>query len=301
MAATMAPLPVMPLGSTQKANVQLTFGPISVGVSVHSTVAEDKEASLRIVCTGEHGMSDLGAAGPTFLPMNRVDKCPQCGNGNHLGRAKEVGDGLVLIPAEVLKQAEEGDALFGGEIKLVAHDVAQVEAATRPTGSRYYLNVKAGISNNYALMRELVLARPNLAFVARFSLKGAAYPYRLMVDGDALMLVQLADPVNVRARPVVMGEVNPAYLELALKLADQDVRAYSPADYVRPKSRIIGEFVEGKTPTVFSTDGAPVTGQVTDLLEALQASVKATAPKKARAPRKPAAKKVAATSSKKAS
>lgn len=300
MTATMTPTvaaPAMPLGSTQKANVQLTFGPISVGVSVHSAVAEDKEASLRIVCTGQHGVSDLGAAGPTFLPMNRVDRCPECGNGDNLGRAKEVAEGLIPIPAEVLKQAETAEAEFGKEIKLVSHLASEIDALTRPTGSRYYLNVKVGLSNNYALMRQMIRERPNLAFVARFSLKGAAYPYRLMLDGDTLMLVQLADPTNLRARPAVEGEVVAAYLELALTLADQDVHAYVPSDYVRPKARIISEFIEGKTPTVFAPNGAPVTGQVTDLLEALKASVAATAPKKA--PRSRAKKP--ASSSKKAS
>lgn len=300
MATTMAPsAPAMPLGSTQKANVQLTFGPISVGVSVLSTVAEDKEASLRIVCNGEHGISDLGAAGPTFLPINRIDSCPQCGMSDHLGRAKEVADGLILIPADVLKMAEDGDAAFSKEITLHAHPSHQVEALSRPTGSRYYLNVKVGTSSNYALLRELVRQRPEVAYMAQFSLKGAALQYRLMLDGDTLMLVQFADPANVRARPVVAGDVNQAYLDLALTLTDQEISDYNPADYARPKSLVIGAYIDGKTPTVSAT-GTPVTGQVTDLLEALQSAVAATAPKKSRTARKTAAKK-AASSSKKAS
>lgn len=294
----------VPMGATQKASVQLRFGPVSATVAIVSAVAENKDGALRLVCTNTHegGIANLGSAEASYTPIKRVDSCPTCGSSEHLGRAKEVADGLVPIPAEVLVAADAADAEFGKEISLVAHPAEAVEALTRPTGSRYYLHVKSGQSDNYALLREMVRRRPNLAYMALFALKGAAYGYRLVLDGEALMLVQLCEPSSVRARPVVAGTANETYLDLALTMADASVTPFDPAAYVRPKSRMIAEYIEGKSPFEIVVFGTRPSGEVTDLLSALRASVAASvrtsiktsankAPTRTRTPAKKAAAK----------
>ncbi len=300
----------LPMSRAIKAGVTLRFGLAQIPVSLHSTAkVEDDEGELKTVCHG-HGAPETfvfegSGKTHTLSTIKQVRSCPVCTATQEFGKAHPVGEGLVEIPEDVLAAAQAADDAFAKEIALEVHPAAEWAQHAMPTGKSYYVSVK-GSGAGYVLMVALLRKRPDLAFIAMHSVRGAAHLYQLVVadDADVLMLVQMADPELVRAAPKVTGEVKPIELAAAERLADDLLAPLDPTVYTRPKQRVIAEYLEGRVPVAALSpqEVAAGGGQVLSLMAALEASVESKGGKvpaqktPAKAPaKKTAAKKTAAT------
>lgn len=277
--------------------VKLNLLMLNLTVSVHAAVGEDKTSANKIVCMKEHS--------PT--PTRTRLTCPECSAETGFVKARVVGDGLVVIPPEVIAAEIEANAAFKNSIELTVHPVAEVTSVLLPSGKSYYLSMikpTLGERGTYTLLGKLLRRRPDLAFMTKLSLRSAATLFQLTVAGDGtLVLRQMADAELVRQHPVIeFADLDERALELAEMLADQQVQPFVTAQHGVGRSQIIAEYALGQTPIPM----AAIPGQasthdiasVTDFTAHLEAMVKAAttakkAPARKRAPRKPAATKVA--------
>lgn len=287
---------MQPLTSATSAGVTLSFGILSLIVSVHGAVGEDDSRAMKIVCTHDHA--------PT--PVKSTLSCPACSNADSttFARAKAVAEGFVVIPAEVIEKEKDASATFKKQISLTVHPSSEVTGVLMPSGKSYYLSMKTpnqASNDTYTLLGKLVASRPDLAFMCKFTLRSATSLFQLVVAGEGtLVLRQMAEADLVREHPkVVFSDLDPRSVELVSLVAQQQLTPFIVAEHGSGKSNIIAEYASSQTPVAPVAIDAPATvatsGNVMDLnaaLEAMLAPVAPVAPVKApRKRRAPAAVK----------
>lgn len=290
------------LTSATSAGVNISFaGLINVTVSVHSAVGEDDSRSLRTVCTG-HGEDAHSAT-----PVKQHLICPVCDNPGTtpFAKGKMIGDGLVVIPQDVIDAESKANAAYKKSITLTSHPVHEVTSVMMPSGKSYYLSLKnpgKGALDAYTLLGKLVSSRPDLAFMCKFTLRSSTNLFQLVVAGDGtLVLRQMADAELVREHPVIeFSEISGRMLELAGLLADETTTSFLVAEHGTGKANIIAEYAAKQTPvTPVATGGvATESANVLDLTAALEAALanKPAPAKKAATPRKRAPRTAAKAS-----
>jgi non-homologous end joining protein Ku len=281
---------MQPLKTATSTGVAVSLGMLNLLVSVHAAVGEDDGAGLRTVCVNDHA--------PT--PIRQKYVCPVCESDDResFAKARQVGDGYVVIPEEVIEAEKAERDAFKKTITLTIHPVTEVTSVLMPSGKCYYLALKSPTQNaldTYSLLSQLVTSRPDLAFMTKFTLRSATSVFRLSVAGEGtLLLTQMAEAELVREHPAItFSDVNPRMLELASVLADQETQPFL-ATHGSGKSHIIAAYAESQTPIAPVSTGqeSPASvGNVLDLTALLEAAVGQAAPKST--PKKTAAKKTA--------
>jgi non-homologous end joining protein Ku len=284
---------MQPLKTATSTGVAMSLGMLNLLVSVHAAVGEDDGAGLRTVCVNDHA--------PT--PIRQKYVCPVCESDDRasFAKARQVGDGYVVIPEEVIETEKLERKSFSKNMTLTVHPAVEVTSMLMPSGKCYYLALKNPTQNaldTYTLVSQLITSRPDLAFMTKFTLRTATSVFRLSVAGaGTLLLTQMAEAELVREHPpITFSDINPRMLELASVLADQQMVPFL-ATHGSGKSHIIAAYAESQTPiapAASTTEEAPAaTGNVLDLLTRLEATVGASAAKAT--PKKTAATKTAAT------
>ncbi len=282
------------LSNAVSTKVELSLGMLGIVVSVYGAVGDADTGSTVTVCADNHA--------PT--PTKRPYICEVCGKTGHVGvfqKAAAVGDGFVIVPPEVIAENKAAADAFKKKMDFTVHPADEVSSVLMPSGKSYYLTMKTPNERQvetYTLLVELVKARPDLAFMAKFALRTVVSVFQLVVSGEStLTLRQMADAELVRKHPVVPEfTLDPAAVRLASALADTRVQPFLVADHGTGKSQIIELYTATQEPV--ASAARPVvetasTGNVLSLLEQMQAAVEpeaeaAPAPRK-RAPRKTAA------------
>lgn len=269
---------MQPLTSATSAGVTLSFGMLNLTVSVHGAVGEDDSRAMKIVCQHEHPAT----------PVKQQLSCPVCSNADAstFAKAKVVGDGLVVIPPEVIEQDKAASAEFKKSITISAHPSTEVTAVLMPTGKSYYLSMKTpnqAMLDTYTLLGHLVRTRTDLAFMCKFTLRSATSIFQLTTAGEGtLVLRQMADAALVREHPsIVFSDLDPRTVELAGLLADSVTTSFIVAEHGSGKSSIIAAYASSQTPTAALTPGAPVIdSNVLDITAQLEAALAAASPAK---------------------
>lgn len=277
----------------------LRLGVISVGVGL-DTALDDDGASLISICD-HHGTPHATEPKST---IKRMDFCPVCKNKERdtFGKAAKNGSQLVMIDTTAL-QAVAVEESLKKNVTLEPKRRAQMTRAL-PSGKTYNLTPDKGSENYYALLAAALTADPEIAYVGEFSFGGPAHWFELIESDGVLMLRQLARPELVRARPVVAGQVNEQWLEMALQWARLMITDYDPAEHGDKRAAALRAAAETGTPIelIGAPNVIPVGEDLGSVLKAaLAAAAAPPAPAAAAAPpapvaaqsRRRAAKKVA--------
>jgi non-homologous end joining protein Ku len=295
---------MQPLTSATSAGVTLSFGMIAVAVSVHGAVGEDDSRSMKIVCEHGHAATPVKQRLTCGVIYADGTACGNDGSEEPFTRARQVGDGFVVIPPEVIEKDKEASAVFKKSIALSVHPLHEVTSVLMPSGKSYYLSIKAASASavlNYTLLSRLVTDNPDKAFMAKFTLRSATSLFQLVSAGaGTLVLRQMADADLVREHPSIpFADLDERTLELAGMLAEQQLTPFLVAEHGSGKSSIIADYAASQTPVTpvdvasVAKPEATASATVSDLtaaLEAMLAPTSITAPtKRKRAPRKAAA------------
>ena len=168
----------------------------------------------------------------------------------------------------------------------------------------YYLEPDKGAEKPYALLRE-ALSQSKKVGIASFVLRNREHIAAIKTMGNVILLNQMKYQADIRdynslALPLAKA-VSDKELNMALKLVEQLTEPFKPEEYkdtyVEELKRLIEAKAEGKE--VKQTEKAPQNTEARDLFKALEASFEAAKDKKPQANR-PAAKRTAATTTKKA-
>ena len=198
------------------ADVQVSIGMLSMQFdlvpqarSKGKTASEDKpEPKSRMVCPDQ--------AHDTPVRVEQKYHCPD-GHGPYfpadVARALETEDGLVFADKDAVAEAKSGGAETG-VLDLRVHPAEAVAEACRPGEKGYRLRpakvkskVPARSVEMYGVLRDLLVARPDIALVGRLLLRGKLSFYRMEVWGGQLMLSELVHPDDLADRDSIEVEV----------------------------------------------------------------------------------------------
>ncbi len=263
-----------------KANSTLGFGMLAIAVQVFKS-------------TDQHGVSlHQYHAGGCLGEIGNRKYCKTCGAVDDLEIAKGVAndDGqLVLITSDELAEVEREET--GDEIEILAFVPAEQIKDQWLDGAADYLaphtDVKrkgAGIAlKGFTLLRD-ALEHSDRVGVVKYVRLGAAHIAVLRVQGKVLTLQDLVWAADVRAPefPVLDREVvvTPKETKMAQTLVESMLGDFEHAQYVDHYAVAVEKLVEdkaaGAVPMPASAEETG-TADVSDLLAALTASIKAKA------------------------
>ncbi len=153
----------------------------------------------------------------------------------------------------------------------------------------YYLGPDRGGGRAYRLLAAALKQTDRVA-VARFATRGKQYLVMVRPYRNGLMLEQLRYKTEVRSWdevPVEEGDIDPAELDLAVRMIEQRTAdEFKPDDYrdeVRERQlELIQQKIDGEEITVAAS--AEPQAQIIDLMAALKASISGEAGEEAGAP-----------------
>ena len=278
----------------------LTFGLVSVPVAMYSATREHEVSFHQY----EKGTTDR-------IRYQRVnERTGKEVDFDDIVKGTEVGGGKL-----VMLDQEELDSVAPGRSKsLDLHAFVDLEEIDPIYFQKSYYLGPGGeeTAKTYALLRD-AMAKVNRAAIGTLVMRGKEYLAAIRPDGKLLVLETMffADEVRDPAKELdamPRATAKPAEMKMALQLIDSMSGRWNPKDYrdsfQERVDALIKEKKAGKEITV--ADPAPESTKVTDLMEALQASVdrarkgRSTSTAKKAPASKAAAAKKKATSAKKA-
>jgi len=268
------------------ASLTLGFGLVSIPVRLYS--ATESAASVRF--------NLLAKDGSRVKQQYVSEKDQTVVSRSEMVKGYEVEkDKFVLFSAEELKKLEEGSS---HAIEIVAF-VPEKSVDPRYYDKAYLLAPDKRGGKPYALLLEAMRSSGQSA-LAKWAWKAKQYVVQVRSTDEGLVLQQLLYAEEVRSfaelgiEPV---DVSKAELQLALQLIDQiSEPAYDPTQFkdeekVRVLAAIDAKIAGQEVVASTHSEEAPASGQIIDLMAALQASLGAKPPAKATAAAKPAAVK----------
>jgi DNA end-binding protein Ku len=266
----------------------LTFGLVSVPVAMYSATREHEVSFHQY----EQGTTDR-------IRYQRVNE--RTGKEVDYGdivKGTEVGGGKL-----VMLEQEELDSVAPGRSKsLDLHAFVDLEEIDPIYYQKsYYLGPGSEeTAKTYALLRD-AMAKVQRAAIGTLVMRGKEYLAAIRPDGKLLVLetMYFADEVRDPAKELdamPRATAKPAEMKMAVQLIDSMSGKWNPKDYrdsyTDRVNALIKEKKAGKEISV--ADPAPEATNVTDLMEALQASVeRARKGRSAAATQKAPAKKTA--------
>jgi len=277
----------------------VSFGLVNVPVKLYSAT-ENHDLSFRQVHRTDGGQ----------IRYQRV--CSVCGEivaYDDVAKGYETEDGqLVVLTDEDLKSLPNQSSKEVAVAKFVPAD--QIDPMLMDKA--YYLEPERAATKAYALLRDALEAADRVALVT-VSIRTRMTMAVLRVHEGVIVLQTLLWPDEIRSADQVnlgdTGHASDKELAMARMLVDSLSGDYDPQefedDYATAVHELVAAKVEGAAPV--AAPAAADTGEVVDLLEALQRSVdrakaargEPVAPSPAQAPAKPTARTTAATPVKK--
>jgi non-homologous end joining protein Ku len=270
------------MGTIRK-NVALSFGLLTVAVNVKSAIVP--KARNVTVCTGSGGK-------PSHDPVRirQYNSCTECGTVefHEIKRAREAAEGLVVLTDEDREELAATNEETKLTMRMTPHPVEPVDQNTAPGEKAYFLECVPGHEQSFTVLKHLVEAHPELAFMLKYSPRTSMGVYRVLVRDGALLIQERIDgeryseapetnPIEVPEALLAMGE---QVLNLPGVIVDFDLAAYRDATEDK-----IAEIVASRTPQteiVTASDGKKVTpAPARNAMSALEAML-AGAPKPAK-------------------
>jgi DNA end-binding protein Ku len=268
------------------ASLTLGFGLVSIPVRLYS--ATESAASVRF--------NLLAKDGSRVKQQYVSEKDQTVVSRSEMVKGYEVEkDKFVLFSAEELKKLEEGSS---HAIEIVAF-VPEKSVDPRYYDKAYLLAPDKRGGKPYALLLEAMRSSGQSA-LAKWAWKAKQYVVQVRSTDEGLVLQQLLYAEEVRSfaelgiEPV---DVSKAELQLALQLIDQiSEPAYDPTQFkdeekVRVLAAIDAKIAGQEVVASTHSEEAPASGQIIDLMAALQASLGAKPPAKTTTASKTAAVK----------
>jgi len=190
-----------------------------IHVNVYSALS--KEETFSSYCNEDH--STAGHDGPA--KPNQILVCPICDanrpvqevlvDKREFAKGRVVDDQIVLVPKDAIDGTKAPEELKG-QMTLTPHPLPEVLYSTIAGGSVYYISAaqsaigrKSGVKNitqaeldqDYAILRMILKANPDVAFLAEWAPSSKAGLWRLAMFGDIVTLTQLARPDALREQP----------------------------------------------------------------------------------------------------
>lgn len=200
-------------------NVTLSFGLLSCNVTVTSAI--EPKPTNKNVCTGTNGHAEHPP-----VPLAQKLHCPLCGEVPYQGvrKAREVAGGLVLLEAAEMAAAKGDPSALKKRAAMTPHPSSQVELETMTSGKVYHLAPEPGGEVTYTVLRDLLDAHPELAFVCQWTPRSSAGLYQVRVHNQVLVFQERVRPGALREAPVLVAPVMPTGLagmaEMFLNLPD---------------------------------------------------------------------------------
>jgi DNA end-binding protein Ku len=249
--------------------MSISFGLVSVPVSVYKT-------------TDEHGTQfHQFHAGDCQGAIGRTATCKSCGEVvayADIISGTEVNDKLVTISKDE-RDSIERDSANGIEVLSFVHADDMPPLMLRDA---YYLAPTKESLEGYTLLRT-VLDEANRVGIVRFALRNDAMHIGVLrVVDETLSLQKLVWPQDIRQPEfAILAKkiaIKPAMIKMAEKLVESMLGDFNPADYTDMYATRLTELVQTKAcggdfvATPHDNDSG---GDVSDLLDKLEASVKA--------------------------
>lgn len=272
--------------SALKKGVAFSVGLVTASCSINGAV--EKAAGNVTVCCGTDPNKPHDP-----IRLAQVRRCTDCGDVPYtaIRKAREVGDGLVLLEDTEIAEAKGDADKYKTAVALTPHPAATVYARTAPGEKAYYVTPDPGHEVAYDVLRNMISAHPELAFVGLWTPRSNAGQFRVIVRDGCLMMTELVREQNLKHAPVVTAEAPAAMLQMADQVlalpgvvTDYDTDTY--ADHYEERIQALLA-----TKQVVSTGGAPAAPAAPSLpagqqaaMDALAAMLAAAAPapKKAR-------------------
>lgn len=242
--------------------IDLTFGLVSFPAKREGAI--EAEVETKNLCLGTEANPHEPAAfkqDPSY--------CTSCGESSYspvTTRAKGVKSGSAYALIDAAAAATEAVTYatqYKKGLSVVTHPAAEVEAATIPEGTTYYLTpADASVAGHYVMLARLVAAHPELAFVGLYTPKTKTSLWRLAVHKGALVMRQMAPAERMKPTPALHeGAVNEklyALLEQSLSLTTE---GFDPATYengyTKALQRMVAESTEAVTLTGEPAEAKP--------------------------------------------
>lgn len=262
-------------------SVTLSFGLVSIPVKVYSATESSKGIAFNLLDKSGSRLKQQYVSVASGAVVAREDML----KGYEFAK-----DQYVIFTPEELK-AMEGDA--GTTLAEISEFVPSSSVDPVYFDKAYYLAPDKGGAKPYHLVAAALRASGRVA-IAKWAARGKQYVVMIRAVAGGLVMQQLLYAAEVRTIEeieVPQAEVRDAEMKLAMQLIDAqssdtfDASVYT--DEVRARiEAAIQQKVEGKEITM--TAPAKESGKVIDMMEALQASIAASAATKAKAPAKKA-------------
>lgn len=248
--------------SSYRSGFQLQFGLLSLPVNLYSVIPSNKGKKRKTLCA-EHQ-----------VPIRQVYQCPEDeALAPETVKAVEVSKGNYLIPE--VEEPEEIPADDG--IEFVAVPSADVEQATIPTNTLYYLQPHATAQTAWEILFRLA-RDAKVTLIGQTALRANSRKiYRLTTFNDYLVLQGLEFPEHIREAPEREKVTVPKKLMAQAKqVLDAITVTWEDVDTSdEGLRRFLATAEDGErvsvAPAATDKQGEPI-----DLMEALKQSVEAT-------------------------
>lgn len=260
------------------ASLTLSFGLVSIPVRLYSATESGSAIRFNLLAPDGSRLKQQYVSEKTQKVVARAE----------MVKGYEVEkDHFVLFSSDELKKLEEGSSHV---IEIVAF-VPEKSVDPRFYDKAYLLAPDKRGGKPYALLRE-AMRKSGQSALAKWAWKAKQYVVQVRPTEDGLVLQQLLYAEEVRPfseLDIEEVDVSDAELKLALQLIDQIAKpAYVPEEFKdEEKGRVqaaIDQKIAGQqiVASAHPEDATPASGQVIDLMAALQASLGGKKPAAAR-------------------
>ncbi len=213
------------MGSVAK-DVSVSLGMISFTTRVES--AAYTEDYLTNVCVNEHDP----------VAVTRPLTCTECGpiTMHGLKKAKREGGGLVVLSDFEINDLKEDATPFKGKVQLIPYNMDEVLSHTGQ-GEKYYQLHPQSNPENYSLLKQVILAYPGKAFVAKYAVRTKASLFMAQVKGDCILLQERTFVDNLKPVPSFTEPANEAFVPLAVSMVETMVTEFNPATFTDTYNR----------------------------------------------------------------
>lgn len=253
-------------------NITVTFGLLSIPAKLEK--ATEAKVSNTNMCVGQPGHASHEAT-----PVRMPKSCELCGEiTDHQVLVKGVKEGSaykIVTQEEVAQKKAEYAGAYKGAVNLVPHPATDFYESTGQGASINYLTPATdAAAQHYMLLVKLVEAHPELAFASLYTPVSATGLYVLRVHNGVLVLEERTRTQELKAAPVVTGEVNEALYTMLDAVLDGFVTPYDPDAYEDKYATALRKLAEesDQAVSVRSGEKAEATGVQADddLMEKLR-------------------------------
>lgn len=267
--------------SAVASKVGLSLNLINLHVDLLASVSSERGTTLSNFCVG---VDVAHAPAKVVAPMS----CPECKNQDKetFVKGRKEGKGYTLIAAETLAEATAIDTKFTEGMEFTYHPASDVDAATMPIDSPYYLattSLTSPEASIYALLATWIAANPDIALLTRYAVRSSMATYRLICRSGVLMLSKVCFPADMKAAPAVPVAFDDKLLIQLDGMIRSQLAPFDASDWINERDAILGSAAADLAPDYTETGGATVI----DIAELIKSSTKKSA--KAKRVRKPKA------------